>query len=255
MRAKMKFIEINNSKINNILQKYVDALSEFSDEELKKFSKEYRCTTDPFANQNLHPASDEYLRGVIKNKDPLAYGFPKDSYGIQFGAGDLVPTSHDEKIKNTHNEILKINRKLIRLLGLERNVLSTFYPPGGYIGWHHNCNAPGLNLLLSYSSDGKGSFKHIDKHTGDIVVLPDQKGWTAKVGYYPAFSQLVKEGKTSTKDLLTKKLDGMDYESVEDRIEDLFWHAAYSENRRISVAFIVPNTEIWRGVQEFLESR
>jgi len=59
-----------------------------------------------------------------------------------------------------------------------------YYPPGGYMSWHDNFNAPGYNILFTWSEKGDGFFRWYDLKTGKIETMLDRPGWSAKIGYY-----------------------------------------------------------------------
>jgi len=59
-----------------------------------------------------------------------------------------------------------------------------YYPPGGYMSWHDNHNAPGWNILFTWSEKGDGFFRWYDLETGKIETMLDRPGWSAKIGYY-----------------------------------------------------------------------
>ena len=62
------------------------------------------------------------------------------------------------------------------------NPVIGYYPPGGYVGWHTNCNAPGWIILFNWSEEGKGYFKYY--HNYKLVTLEDKPGWNARVGRF-----------------------------------------------------------------------
>ena len=62
------------------------------------------------------------------------------------------------------------------------NPVIGYYPPGGYVGWHTNCNAPGWIILFNWSEEGKGYFMYY--HNYKLVTLEDKPGWNARVGRF-----------------------------------------------------------------------
>ena len=61
-----------------------------------------------------------------------------------------------------------------------RSTLITCYPPGGYIGWHHNGNVPGRNILFSWSETGDGIFRLYNDKLKNFEEYPDSPGWNVK---------------------------------------------------------------------------
>ena len=66
-------------------------------------------------------------------------GFPEDTYGT-----DLMH-NHPSHYK-TH--LQKMDSDLLTFFGGRNNAVKMYYPKSGYMGWHHNANASGLNILL-----------------------------------------------------------------------------------------------------------
>ena len=64
------------------------------------------------------------------------------------------------------------------------NGAAQYYPPDGYMSWHDNFNAPGWNILFTWSEKGDGFFRWYDIKTGKIETMFDRPGWSAKIGYY-----------------------------------------------------------------------
>ena len=80
------------------------------------------------------------------------------------------------------------SHELMIELGVRVNALSQFYPPEGYIGWHNNADAPGYNLIFTWSETGNGWFKFIDEH-GIIQTIYDTPGWSLKAGYFGTYDE------------------------------------------------------------------
>ena len=207
----MQFLPIKNTRLLNLLQNLTD---KFFDDEKVKDTLKYDFA---FSDKNIleyHPTSEKYLKKALE-LNIRDYGFPRAANG--FGMGRVNPEVNWESFIPYHEKINKVGR----FLGTHYNALTMLYPDGGYIGWHHNGNAPGFNILMTYSQDGNGCFKYYDQKTKQIVVLPDVKGWTVKVGYYP-----------------------------NDRTEKerVYWHAAETEKARVSIAWILNHRIMWENM-------
>lgn len=71
-------------------------------------------------------------------------------------------------------------KELGKKLMCRRTALSTLYQPGGYIGWHHNANVPGRNILFSWSENGDGIFRLYNDKLKNFEEYPDSPGWNVK---------------------------------------------------------------------------
>lgn len=209
----MKNVPIRNKKIIEQLNKYKENCEKWKNVPLSE-DKHWRNIGTVADNEGIrleeknHPVSQEYLEEALTSTDPYAFNFPDSAFLLSLE--DLKNTTeYPEMIK----EVYPINRKFMSRLGLEYNALIAMYPPQGYIGWHHNGRAAGLNVLFTYSENGNGYFEYRDPETKEIVRIQDVPGWQMKTGYYPSFR--------------------------ENDIDDLFWHCAYTDEWRLSVAFVV----------------
>jgi len=97
----------------------------------------------------------------------------------------------------------------------QQNALASIYPPNGYMSWHTNTDAPGYNVLLTWSEKGNGFFRYQDPITKEIVTMQDKPGWNCKVGYFGKYTETDK----------------------------LFWHCCGTAELRITVAWIFPTLE------------
>lgn len=164
---------------------------------------------------DLHGASEEYLREALKKK-LTDYGFPQSIRGLGM-------TGFPPQMAGLIEPVEKQVKKIGSFLGTPVNALTMIYPADGYIGWHHNGNAPGYNILMSYSLDGEGDFRYYDKKEDKVVIMPDSPGWFVKVGYYP--------GERAEK-------------------ERIYWHAAQTKQQRVSVAWIMNHRQMWISMIE-----
>jgi hypothetical protein len=56
-----------------------------------------------------------------------------------------------------------------------------YYPPGGFMGWHNNCNSPNLRFYITYASHENKSFFRYLNEKGEIVNDYDDKGITLRL--------------------------------------------------------------------------
>ena len=94
-------------------------------------------------------------------------------------------------------------------LGAHTSALLSYYPPGGFVGWHTNFDANAYQVLFTWSETGDGFFEYYDKQKDEIIKIPDVPGWQCRNYYF-----------------------GAGHET------DLHcWHAAYTECQRITLAY------------------
>jgi hypothetical protein len=146
---------------------------------------------------------------------PDNVGFPEECYGADFKNVGVYDTAV------YFDRVQKLDKALMNFTGSRNNALKMYYPPGGYIGWHNNANAPGYNILFTYSETGDGDFRYIHPQTGELVIMPDRKGWSCKAGYYD-----IVDGKP-------------------------LWHAAHTKCNRLNWAYIIHPT-LWADMAEEL---
>lgn len=204
----MQFIPLNNTRLTKHLQNVIDGL--FVSPKIKQILSKVKKFNDNLL-PNSNPVSEDYLFEAFKQKIS-DYGFPRSCKGT--GMGKNVMDFGYEEFLETQKKISKVGM----FLGTPNNALTMFYPDNGFIGWHHNGNAPGYNILLTYSQDGNGCFKYWDYNKKEVVVHKDPIGWSVKVGYYP-------NERTET-----------------DRV---FWHAAETSKARLSIAWVMNQRDMW----------
>jgi hypothetical protein len=155
-----------------------------------------------------------YLQKALEQ--PEKYGFPANSWGLE-----LVHDRSNIEDKQLIEMSLKANDKLMNFFGARNNSLQMFYPAGGYIGWHHNGNAPGYNIVLSCNPGADGEFEHWDHINNKLEVFKDQPGWNCKVGY---FGDRVKEP------------------------EQLYWHCARTRTPRLTFSYVIYDKNLWQDM-------
>lgn len=214
----MKSINLRNQKLINTLQPLTDYIfDEKNIERLRSIVRPLQCKNIP----NVNVTSEDYLRKAL-SMDRKLFGYPQGAMLIE------IKNIQDAEIHK------KINDRLFNistLLGTACNALSAFYPACGNIGWHHNGNAPGYNIIFTYNPTGKGNFYYYDKKSDSIVTMKDKVGWDVKVGYYGN--------------------DGSVAPYEENRI---FWHAADTENDRLTVAWILNHKPMWLDMIDDIET-
>jgi hypothetical protein len=110
-----------------------------------------------------------------------------------------------------------LDKKLIGFLGAKYGAVKMYYPKEGFLGWHNNANAPGYNIIMSYTENGGGYFEYEHPISKEIVRLQDPGGWTIKVGYFGGH----------------------------DEPDQVFWHAAKTDEPRLTLAYVIPDAWMW----------
>lgn len=183
-----------------------------------------------FNNENFLTATSEQTCDDIISLGINHSGYPDDGNMLELLSSDAVT---DDKIKkNTYymNEvrpkILQYNIDIQYFLGSRNAGIFTYYPPNGYISWHNNANAPGYNVLFTWSETGDGYFAYRDENN-QTVKVHDKKGWSAKMCYFPSYSEEI----------------------------GTFYHSASTNCRRITCAYRFEDGEaIWKDLKEDLEN-
>lgn len=157
---------------------------------------------------------EDYLRKALK-EDPLKFGYPNHSWGLE-----LILDRRYIDDKELLDKSFDTNRALMNFFGARSNALQMFYPSGGYIGWHTNCNAPGYNIVLSCNPEAKGYFEHYDHVNDRFVRFEDKAGWNCKVGYFGS----------------------------NEEPEKMYWHCAYTDSPRLTFSYVIYDENIWKDM-------
>lgn len=197
----MKTISILNSDLLAILNEYMASMlaqdrTKWPYDNPAGFTADYVC-------------GEEYLAHMQGKK---VDGFPEKTNGIDLNR--WTPPGLKDALH-------KLDTDLMNWSGSRNCAVKMLYPKGGYMGWHHNANAPGYNILLSWSKDGLGYFRYQDPKTKEIVTMNDTPGWTCKVGYYGPWHE-------------------------PDRI---YWHCANAKHEeRFTLGYIIPHEGLWEDM-------
>lgn len=214
-------IDIQNTEFLDILNEYKDILLKREEgDPTPLIEKEI-----PIANKDQKSEdwiSDEYMHEVIRMGREHD-GFPR----VLRGFAGLKHEGGDMKGKVIKDASRVLNTKLMEFLSCRNNALNACYPPGGFISWHNNANAKGYNIIITYSENGNGWFDYWDIEKQERVRIQDVPGWQAKMTYFGPY----------------------------DDPDKLCYHAAYTDDYRITVAFVFDEAdEFWEEVIEDLET-
>lgn len=207
----MNQIQINNRELKKILDDFLQVLLSVDRSKLKQPS--YPA---PFDDAD-YACGMEYLQHMQGKK---VDGFPEKTGGL-----DL--SRYVTPFPLLQTALKKVDEQLIAWSGSRNNAVKMLYPRGGYMGWHHNANAPGFNILLSWSKEGLGYFKYQDPITKEMVIMQDTPGWTCKVGYFGRFSEP----------------------------EKIVWHCANAkQEERATLAYVIPHEGLWQDMVDDIQS-
>lgn len=165
----------------------------------------------------------EKYREQIIYRSTAHDGFPEKLLGVDISSKGFS-TNNQELWQSTTSSFESFVESLQSWASARNNALAAVYPPGGYISWHTNANAPGYNVLFTWSETGDGYFEHIDPATKEHVVTPDVKGWQCKFGYYGSY----------------------------DEPDKVLYHAARTNCLRSTVAFVFNGDESGKQMAEML---
>ena len=238
----MRKISNLNGEILTVLDRYKDKVYNNLD-----FSKIYR-----HGNKFGNEGRPLFATGIdcLRSMDHMNHvGYPPDSDGIDLTINGMKQPMEEGKTdydqyKKAVEYGYEVDEGLMSLIGFRNPALKMFYPEDGYIAWHTNWNAVGMNIIFTYSPSGKGYWRHINPEGStspvpnlgpnkeewsedhpNFVHIQDPPGWHCKVGYY---------GKKEEHDKIV-------------------WHSAASNGeKRITLGFIVYEPEMWEPMVEEL---
>ena len=181
-------------------------LNSFSDDMLSKPSYDDEKYWTYNEHEDIHKGeyytSREYLEDCL-SRYPELVG-PPDRY---FAQPISKMVREDKELWSEFMQRVKYD--FASELGAHTSALLSYYPPGGFVGWHTNYDANAYQVLFTWSETGDGYFEYYDKKTDKITRIQDVPGWQCRHYYF-----------------------GAEHE------EDLHcWHAAYAGCQRITLAY------------------
>lgn len=144
--------------------------------------------------------SEEYLREVSLKGDLV--GAPDRHFAQPIS----LMVRRDPQIWSSYMNMVKF--EFASEIGAHTSALLSYYPPGGFVGWHTNFDATAYQVLFTWS-DGNGYFRYYDNKEDKVVTIPDVKGWQCRHYYF----------------------------GPENEPENICWHAAYAGGERITLAY------------------
>lgn len=223
--SQIKNVPIRNEELLELLNRYV----ELYQHEAFERSVHVWCEGRSDKLNREKWTSEEYLNDLIYKEGESHEGFPDHMVSRTFKPHQpeemdraFVKDVDPDVKKEILDKIYALNEEMMLFLGVRNNALCAFYPPEGYISWHTNWNAPGYNLIFSWSETGEGWFKYRDPVTKQIVHCQDEPGWQLKAGYFGSFKEKDK----------------------------ILYHAASTDCKRITVSFIFSHDDMALDMQD-----
>lgn len=174
----MKVYDIVNTRVIEILEEFrYNFFEKYTDRSCNRCYDENKGDMDYYTG-------DEYRDSVVRQGTDHP-GAATTSYSFALKPGQYWGK---DKLQYTY-DFDRLNNAITTELGLERTVLSQVYPPGGFIEWHSNADAPGHNLIFTYSENGDGDFTYIDPVSKKQITLRDKPGWNLKAGYFGTYDE------------------------------------------------------------------
>jgi hypothetical protein len=173
----MKPKEIVNEELQGILLGLSDIIETIDISKIRQIPRDE--TADEWCGE-------EFRKHII-NKGTSHDGFPDMLLGtnLEYGKFCYDGENRVDIVQRMESHVTD----LCTWSGAHRRALTAVYPPGGFISWHNNANAPGYNVLFTWSQEGDGQWEHVDPDTREHIVIPDKKGWQCKFGYYGTYQE------------------------------------------------------------------
>ena len=205
----MKNIEIKNNELRHSLDEIGEWFNTFDlENNIKIFGEE---------DTNEYYTEDYFLQLQLNDEDHDCFG-ATISYGVDLNANNMISAE-------VKSHVTRIDELLKPVLSAPHCPVKMYYPKNGFMHWHNNHNAPGYNILLTYTKEGKGFFRYRDPQTKTTVTMHDSPGWTAKVGYYGS----------------------------NEEPDKVYWHCARAYEPRLTLGYIIPHEEMWEMMCEDIQ--
>jgi len=184
----LKHVEVKNRELLAILNNYAGL------PKIPGFAENCHCTSKERARQRNWFTGPKFMQEIV-DAGTSHDGFPDELVGYNFKlserAHQMFESDADPVFKRDMTHMLgDLNDRMMNFLSVKHNALAAVYPPGGFISWHNNANAPGFNLIFSYSESGAGWFDYIHPETKEVIRCQDKPGqWTCKAAYFGHYQE------------------------------------------------------------------
>lgn len=145
--------------------------------------------------------SEEYLNDCLSRSNLVG---PPDKYFAQ----PIASMVRRDKEKWA-DYMQRVKYDFAAEIGAHTSALLSYYPPGGFVGWHTNYDASAYQVLFTWSKTGDGYFRYYDLEKKEIVTLQDVPGWQARWYHF----------------------------GPENEPHNICWHSAYAGCERITLAY------------------
>jgi len=222
----MRDVEINNQELQGLLGEWTDFAFEgkpYNDFNGDRFLNVGAPGHAQEGNREFH-ISDEY-RDLIMSKGSSHNGFPETGKFWDMRSGHKRMSLNQKAVDGYK----RLDNAMQTTLATKGNALANTYPPGGFISWHNNANAPSYNLIITWSENGDGYWKHVNPYTGETETVQDKPGWQCKAFYFGAYA---------------------------DQQEDLVYHMASTDCWRMTLSYIFDRVhkQFWEDIIEEIET-
>lgn len=171
----MSEITIRNKDLLATLDSFVDGMFEHGSPNDPKYHT-WRIESD--VDQGEYFCSREYLEECLSRDELVG---PPDRYFAQ-PISKMVRA--DPERWSAYMD--KVKYDFAQEIGAHTSALLSYYPPGGYVGWHTNYDANAYQILFTWSENGDGYFRYYDKVKDEIVTIKDVPGWQCRHYYFGA---------------------------------------------------------------------
>ena len=220
----LKHVDVKNPELLEILNQYAKLHT------IAGFEENVHLNSAQHKRQRPYYVGEKYMQEIV-DQGTKHEGFPDEMVGYNFKLSEkshmIFERDADPVFKRDFTHMLRdLNAKMMNFLSVKHNALAAIYPPGGFISWHNNANAPGYNLVFSYTENGTGWFDYIHPETKEVIRCQDKPGqWTCKAAYFGPYNEP----------------------------ENVLYHAASSEDEwRITVSYVFDWSEAAADFREMV---
>jgi hypothetical protein len=194
----MAEVTIRNKDLLKTLDGFVESMLSVEGYDDPKY---WMYSSEDDMSRGEYYCSEEYLRDVSLKGDLVG---PPDRHFAQ-PIAKMVREERD--LWSDYMQRVKFD--FAAEIGAHTSALLSYYPPGGFVGWHTNYDASAYQVLFTWSKTGNGYFRYYDKEKDEIVTIQDKVGWQCRHYYF----------------------------GPENEPHNHCWHSAYAGDERITLAY------------------
>lgn len=174
----------------------------------------FETTFRPAPAEAEAAVSDEALRAILATgRDVHGVATQRSiSNVIAFNARKLPGAVNSRDVAALRARVDARVADKLRALAADRRIEVVpsghfWYPPGAYMGWHTNSEAPGIRIYVTHAEEpGRSFFRYREPASGRVVTALDDR-WNVRLFRVSA--------------------------------QTPFWHAVYSDTNRFSLGYLV----------------